>query len=77
MKEPEQKISRRDFLKHMCRSAAIGGIAFGVLRLKKRKQLDISCINNSYCPPCSINKNCNLPQALSYRKNRKSGADKT
>lgn len=61
-------MTRKEFLKNLLRGFALGGLALAVVRLGRRKQIDLSCINKSYCPPCSIKGSCNLPQALSYRK---------
>ncbi len=66
-------MTRREFLKIMFRSAALGGISLAVFKLNRNKQIDISCRNNSICSSCSISTDCKLPQALSYRKNRTGG----
>lgn len=59
-----KKISRRAFF----RTILAGGIGAATATLLLKDKIDFTnCINNSFCRKCKIVKNCELPQALSFR----------
>ncbi len=62
------KLTRRDFLKNIGRGALLGAVTLAGVKLIKENQVTFKECEDSYiCKKCLIVKNCDLPQALSYR----------
>lgn len=59
--------TRRDFLTHLARIAAAGGLAFagGWLMTKRTGE---TCVSDGICRDCGTLRTCKLPQALSLRQ---------
>ena len=68
-----KQLTRREFFRTCGRVAIAGGLATAAALLWKRKttHLDFQkCVNRGICSQCGIFNNCQLPQALSAKKNR-------
>ncbi len=75
MKETEEGMDRREFLRHAGRWLVVFTLGGGLTALvsrpgEKAAATGQRCINQGVCRHCPVFDNCGLPQALSARRAR-------